>query len=99
MCLSRTAQYKKPDFAVETAGHIYMCEVKASNEISTPEVQEKGRAGAEYCRTVSEWNAINGGKPWEYAIVADSSIQSNASFRYLIDTRSPLEIMIDESTR
>lgn len=89
-------QSYEPDFIVETSDRIYMCEVKAFNEISTPEVQEKGRAGAEYCRTVSEWNAHNGGKPWEYAIIADRSIQSNSSFRYLIDTRSPLEILIDE---
>ncbi|MEA4885059.1 MAG: DEAD/DEAH box helicase family protein [Clostridia bacterium] len=89
-------QNYEPDFIVETAERIYMCEVKAFNEIATPEVQEKGRAGSEYCRTVSEWNANNGGKPWEYAIVADRSIQANSSFRYLIDTRSPLEILLDE---
>lgn len=89
-------QNYEPDFIVETADIIYMCEVKAYNEILTSEVQEKGRAGAEYCRTVSEWNVKNSGKPWEYAIVADRSIQSNSSFRYLIDTRSPLEILIDE---
>ena len=89
-------QNYEPDFIVETADNIYMCEVKAYNDIPTSEVQEKGRAGAEYCCTVSEWNAKNGGKPWEYAIVADRSIQTNSSFRYLIDTRSPLEILIDE---
>ncbi len=89
-------QNYEPDFIVETSDRIYMCEVKAFNEIQTAEVQEKGRAGAEYCRTVSEWNAKNGGKPWEYAIVADKSIQSNSSFRHLIDTRSPLEILVDE---
>jgi len=89
-------QNYEPDFIVETADCIYMCEVKAYNEIPTTEVQEKGRAGAEYCRTVSEWNAKNGGKLWEYAIVADRSIQSNSSFLYLIDTRSPIEILVDE---
>jgi type III restriction enzyme len=90
-------QSYEPDFIVETSDRIYMCEVKAFNEISTPEVQEKGRAGAEYCRTVSEWNAKNGGKLWEYAIIADKSIKSNSSFRYLIDTRSPLELLIDKA--
>lgn len=89
-------QNYEPDFIVETADRIYMCDVKAFNEIPRPEVQEKGRAGAEYCRTISEWNIKNSGKPWEYAIIADRSIQSNSSFRYLIDTRSPLEILIDE---
>lgn len=88
-------QKYEPDFIVETANRIYMCEVKALNEIRTPEVQEKGRAGAEYCRIVSEWNTNNGGKLWEYTIVADSSIQSNSSFRYLIDTQSPLEFLVE----
>lgn len=94
----KSRQNYEPDFVVETADKIYMVEVKAKDDIPTPEVQEKGRAGAEYCRTVSEWNEKNGGKPWEYAIVADKSIQSNSSFRYLIDTRSPLEIYADEQT-
>jgi type III restriction enzyme len=85
-------QNYEPDFIVETTDRIYMCEVKAFNEIQTPEVQEKGRAGAEYCRTVSEWNAKNSGKPWEYAILADRSIQPNSSFLYLIDTSSKLDI-------
>ncbi|MFP3153386.1 DEAD/DEAH box helicase family protein [Lachnospiraceae bacterium ZAX-1] len=89
-------QNYEPDFIVETANRIYMCEVKAFNEIQTPEVQEKGRAGTEYCRIVGEWNVQNGGKPWDYAIVADRSIHSQSSFRYLIDTRSPLEIFMDE---
>jgi DNA-binding FadR family transcriptional regulator len=53
----------------------------------------KGRAGAEFCRTVSEWNAQNGGKPWEYAIISDSGIQPNFSFKYLIDTSSSLDIL------
>jgi type III restriction enzyme len=88
-------QNYEPDFIVETAGKIYMCEVKAAKETQSDEVQEKGRAGAEYCRTVSGWNEENGGKPWEYAIVADKSIQANSSFKYLIDTRTPLEILMD----
>jgi type III restriction enzyme len=89
-------QKYEPDFIVETEDCIYMCEIKAFNEIATPDVQEKGRSGAEYCRTVSEWNANNGGKLWEYAIIADRNIHPQSSFRYLVDTRSPLEILADE---
>jgi type III restriction enzyme len=92
----KSRQNYEPDFVVETANEIYMVEVKAKVDITTYEVQEKGRAGAKFCSIVSAWNAQNGGKPWEYAIVADSEIQSNSSFRYLIDTRSPLEIFMDE---
>ena len=86
----------EPDFVVETAEKIYIVEVKARIDIPTCEVQEKGRAGFEFCCKVSEWNAHNGGKPWEYAIVADSSIQTNSSFHYLINTRSPLEMLMGE---
>jgi len=83
----RLRQNYEPDFVVETADKIFLIEVKAANEISDPDVQEKGRAGAEYCRTVSEWNAVNGGKPWEYAMIADNNIQANSSLRYLIGAR------------
>ena len=89
------SQKYEPDFIVETADKIYMLEVKAANEIHTPEVQEKGRAAEKYCREVSEWNLKNGGKPWEYAIIADSSIMANSSFEYLIGTRTPLEKQMD----
>lgn len=84
----KSRQKYEPDFIVEVSDKIYMVEVKAENEIQSPEVQEKSKAGTEYCRIVSEWNAKNEGKPWEYAIVADKSIQANSSFKYLIDTRS-----------
>jgi hypothetical protein len=46
---------------------------------------------------VSGWNKKNEGKPWEYAIVADKTIYFNSIFRYLIDMRPPLEILIDEA--
>jgi type III restriction enzyme len=95
----KSRQKYEPDFIIETADKIYMVEVKAENEVNTPDVQEKGRAGAEFCRTVSTWNAENGGKPWEYAIVADKNIHSNSTLKFLIDTRSPLEVMMDEQNQ
>ena len=95
----KSRQKYEPDFIIETADKIYMVEVKAENEVNTPDVQEKGRAGAEFCRTVSARNAENGGKPWEYAIVADKNIHSNSTLKFLIDTRSPLEIMMDEQNQ
>ena len=88
----------EPDFIVETTNKIYMIEVKAGNEINTPDVQEKTKAAAEYCRMVSEWNEINNGKLWEYAIVADSNIKLNSSFKYLVDTCSPIAIFADDQT-
>jgi len=95
----RHRQNYEPDFVVETADKIYLVEVKAENEIPSPDVQEKARAGAEYCHTVSEWNATHDGKAWEYALVSDRAIRLNSSFRYLYDTRSQLEIALEENNR
>jgi len=86
----------EPDFVVETTDKIYLVEVKAENEISNDEVQEKARVGFEYCQTASEWTATHGGKAWEYALIPAGAIRLNSSFKYLIDTRSPLEIMFED---
>jgi type III restriction enzyme len=93
----KSRQKYEPDFIVETTKKIFMVEVKADNEINTPDVQEKGRAGAAFCTTVSGWNEKNDGKPWEYAIVSDRNIHANSSFTYLIDGRTPLEMYFDGS--
>jgi ATP-dependent DNA helicase RecG len=67
----------EPDFIAEIAERIYMCEVKAFNEIPTPEFQEKGRAGAEYCRTVSEWNAKHTDDPFFLIDSRNISVRDN----------------------
>jgi len=84
-------QRYEPDFVVETSEIIYMVEVKADNEITSPDVQEKTRAGVEYCKIVSEWSNVNGAKAWEYALIPASTIHLNSTFKYLIDTSSPVE--------
>ncbi|MDR3090032.1 MAG: DEAD/DEAH box helicase family protein [Desulfobulbaceae bacterium] len=75
----------EPDFVVETVDAIYMVETKAANEINTDTVKEKAVAAREYCRAVTEWNADNGGKPWEYALVSHDEVRLNSSFIYLIN--------------
>jgi len=84
-----------PDFVVETLDKIYLIEVKAENEINSDDVQEKARAGAEYCRNASEWTSMHESKEWEYALVPAGAIHLNSSFRYLINTRSPLATVFD----
>jgi len=81
----------EPDFVVETADTIYMVETKAANELNTDMVKEKAVAAREYCRAVTEWNADNGGKPWEYALVSHDEVRLNSSFGGLMSNRVPAE--------
>lgn len=78
----------EPDFIVETAETIYMVETKASNEINSNAVKEKAVAALEYCRAVTEWNAENGGKPWEYALLPHDEVRLQSSFIYLMKNRA-----------
>ncbi len=77
----------EPDFIVETADTIYMVETKASDEINSNNVKEKAIAAQEYCRAVSEWNADNDGKPWEYALLSHDEVRLQSSFVYLMKNR------------
>jgi type III restriction enzyme len=73
----------EPDFIVETADAIYMCEPKASNKMHDADVLEKKEAAEEYCRAASEFNAENGGKPWAYRLISHDEIRPTSSFAYL----------------
>lgn len=77
----------EPDFIVETSDAIYMVETKASSEINSDNVKEKAIAAQEYCRAVSEWNADNGGKPWEYSLLSHDEVRLQSSFMYLMKNR------------
>lgn len=83
----------EPDFIVETADQIYMVETKASNEMQSNEVKEKAAAAIVYCRAVSEWNAQNDGKSWEYALISHDEVRLNSSFKYLMDNRATFQQM------
>ena len=74
----------EPDFIVETASGIFMVETKASNEMDSETVLQKARAAMKYCQAASEWNAENGGKPWEYALISHDEVRINSSFKHLI---------------
>ena len=75
-------QYE-PDFVVETADSIYMCEPKASKNMKDADVLEKKEAAEEYCRAATEFNSENGGKPWKYLLISHDEIRLQSSFSYL----------------
>ncbi|MDR2538919.1 MAG: DEAD/DEAH box helicase family protein [Bifidobacteriaceae bacterium] len=80
----------EPDFIVETADCIYMCEPKASRSLGEVDVLEKKEAAEEYCYAASEYNAKNGGKAWRYLLISHDDIRRNSSFRYFVN-QTPYE--------
>lgn len=78
-----TKKYE-PDFIVETADAIYMCETKAKKDIDDPEVLAKADAACEFCRHASEFTAQNGGKPWHYIMIPHTLVDRSYSFNYIL---------------
>lgn len=74
----------EPDFIVETADAIYMCETKAEYQINNADVLAKAESAREFCRRASEFTQANGGKPWRYVIIPDTLVDRAYSFNYLL---------------
>lgn len=73
----------EPDFIVETADAIYMCETKREDQIKSEEVQAKAEAARNYCRLASDYTGKHGGKPWRYMIVPDTEVDRLSTFSQL----------------
>ena len=81
---SSGAKKYEPDFIVETAEAIYMCETKAEKDVNDPDVLAKADAAREFCRRASEFTAQNGGKPWRYVIILHTLVDRAYSFNYIL---------------
>lgn len=74
----------EPDFVVETQSTIYMLETKAANEIEDKDVLAKKESAEQYCKYATEYTSENGGKPWQYVVIAHDNVSKTASFEYVI---------------
>ncbi|WP_374340858.1 DEAD/DEAH box helicase family protein [Azonexus sp.] len=72
-----------PDFVVETAGEILMCETKARTDLGSDEVKAKALAAARWCRDASGYNAAEGGKLWRYLLIPHDEVADNRTLAYL----------------
>ena len=77
----------EPDFVVETAGTIYLVEIKKEQDLDDTEVLEKAKAAFQYCKHASEHNLKNGGKHWKYILIPHSEVLPNMSLGYLAAKR------------
>ncbi|MDE6649982.1 MAG: DEAD/DEAH box helicase family protein [Muribaculaceae bacterium] len=84
MYWSSGAKRYEPDFIVETADAIYMCETKAEKDMDDLDVLAKAEAAREFCRRATEFTAQNGGKPWEYIIIPHTLVDRSYSFDYIL---------------
>jgi len=71
---SHEADGYEPDFVVETADQMYLCEPKASKEMTDEVVLAKAKAAATWCRHATDHSTANGGKPWRYLLIPHDQI-------------------------
>ena len=81
---NRVNKYE-PDFIVETNDKIFMVEIKAENQVDNYEVQEKKKAGIEYCSVINNYRKNHSNiKEWKYLLIEDSNVKTNYDFdRYI----------------
>jgi hypothetical protein len=72
----RGDQSYEPDFVVETTTEKLLCGPKAAGEIAEPEVLDKARVAALWCRHATDHARQNGGKPWRYLLISHDAIDA-----------------------
>ena len=80
----RAGKAYEPDFVVETPAEKLIVEVKSDRDMQDPIVEEKARAAVKWVQYATDLAKETSGKPWGYALVADSDIRENASFAGLM---------------
>lgn len=74
------------DFVAETKAELLMIETKAWNELTTPGVLAKRKAGEEWCVHASAHVATYSGKPWRYAWVPHGVVAENRTLAGLVQS-------------
>lgn len=80
----RSGDSYEPDFVIETAKNMFICEVKANNELDDPVVKAKAQAATKWCKAANHHSIENDGKPWSYALIADDKIIGSATLEGLM---------------
>lgn len=75
----------EPDFIVETAEGMFLCEVKADRSTNDPDVVDKAKAAVEWCRRATDHARATGSKPWTYLLVRESRIDGARTFSSVVD--------------
>jgi type III restriction enzyme len=80
--LKSDAQYE-PDFVVETKTAKLICEIKATKDIETVDVQSKAKAAVKWCEYATIHEKQVGGKPWAYLLIPHDAVNEAKTIRGL----------------
>ncbi len=69
---------------METTNGIYLCEVKAKDDITNQGVQQKVNAAKVYCGYATDYNLANGLKSWHYLLIPHDEINLARSFAWYV---------------
>ena len=75
----------EPDFVIETADRLVICEIKAENELDDPVVISKRNAATKWCREACVHARASFSKPWSYALIPDEQVIGSMSISGLIN--------------
>jgi len=81
---ARGSKYE-PDFLVETAREMLICEVKAANELQDPIVKAKAEAARTWIGAANAIATEQGRKSWRYALIPHDAIMANATLDGLLN--------------
>jgi len=83
--LTGDAQYE-PDFVVETKTAKLICEIKATKDIETQDVQNKAKAAVKWCEDATIHEKQVGGKPWAYLLIPHDAVNEAKTIHGLAAT-------------
>jgi type III restriction enzyme len=83
--LKGDAQYE-PDFVVETKTAKLICEIKATKDIETQDVQNKAKAAVKWCDHATIHEKQVGGKPWAYLLIPHDAVNEPKTIHGLAAT-------------
>lgn len=78
--ISYSGKKYNPDFIVETEDKKYLIEIKAHNNLNSPEVLEKAETARNWCDIANNYSL----KKWEYVLLSDTDINKADDFLFTI---------------
>ncbi|MBT7442945.1 MAG: DEAD/DEAH box helicase family protein [Methylococcales bacterium] len=70
-----------PDFVAELDDKVIMVETKARRDIADTSVESKAEAAKKWCANATGYLIKNGGKPWEYILIAHDDVHENRDLK------------------
>ncbi|MBW2939799.1 DEAD/DEAH box helicase family protein [Zhongshania aquimaris] len=70
-----------PDFVAELDDRVIMVETKARRDMTDTLVENKAEAAKKWCANATDYLTQNGGKPWEYILIAHDDVHENRDLK------------------